>query len=296
MKLNKAYEVLELSNNISYDEKIIKKRYHSLCLKYHPDKNNNDEEYKKKFQEINEAYQLLCKKDGKSNYTYENHLYSVLDGILPSYLQNEQIYITIKNILLTCEKLTFLKLQLLDVNTLEQIYKFLYINKNMLYINETIFEKIKEIIQNKRKDDECIILLPTLNDLFLNNIYKLEYENETYLIPLWHKKLVYEHNQNELYVKCQTPQDESIYIDEYNNLYLDIEFDLENIWGKDVIEFKIYGNEYYISTNKLIFTEQQKYTLYNQGITKPNKQHIYDISVKSDIHLNIHINKNSINL
>lgn len=296
MKLNQAYEILELSTNISYDEKIIKKKYHSLCLKYHPDKNNNDEEYKTKFQEINEAYQLLCRKDSKSNYTYENHLYSVLDGILPAYLQHEQIYITIKNILLTCEKLTFLKLQLLDVNTLEQIYKFLYINKNMLYINETIFEKIKEIIQNKRKDDECIILLPTLNDLFLNNIYKLEYENETYLIPLWHKKLVYEHNQNELYVKCQTPQDGSIYLDEYNNIYIDIEFDLENIWGKDVIEFKIYGNEYYIPSNKLIFTEHQNCILYNQGITKPNKQNIYDVSVKSDIHLNIHINKKSINL
>mgnify|MGYP001198931198 FL=1 len=291
MKLNKAYEVLELSNNISYDEKIIKKKYHSLCLKYHPDKNNNDEECKTKFQEINEAYQLLSNKDIKAKYTYENHLYSVLDGILPAYLQNEQIYKTIKNIILTCEKLTFLKLQLLDVNTLEQIHKFLYINKDILYINETILKKIKEIIQDKRKNDECIILLPSLEDLFLNNIYRLQYENETYLIPLWHKKLVYEHNQNELYIKCQTPQDESIYIDEQNNLYLDIEFELENIWGKDIIDFKICGHEFYISSKKLYFSEYQKHTLYNQGITKPNKQNIYDVSVKSDIHLNIHIKK-----
>ena len=289
MKLNKAYEVLELSNNISYDEKIIKKKYHSLCLKYHPDKNNNDENYKKKFQEINEAYQLLCNKDENSNYTYENHLYSVLDGILPAYLQNEQIYKTIKNILLTCEKLTFLKLQLLDVNTLEQIYKFLYINKNMLYINETIFEKIKEIIQHKRKNDECIILVPSLEDLFLNNIYKLEYENETYLIPLWHKKLVYEHNQNELYVKCQTPEHETIYIDENNNLYLDVHFNLVDIWGKNILEFEISNHKFYIPCNKLNFVEKQQYVLYNEGLTKPNKKNIYDISVKSDIHLNIYI-------
>ena len=125
MNTNQAFEILELSNNISYDEKIIKKQYHSLCLKYHPDKNNNDEQCTKKFQEINEAYQFLSNNNTQSEYSYENHLYSVLDGILPIYLRNENIYKTIKNIILTCEKLTILKLQALDVYTLEQIENFI---------------------------------------------------------------------------------------------------------------------------------------------------------------------------
>ena len=291
MDTNQAFEILELSNNISYDEKIIKKQYHSLCLKYHPDKNNNDEQCKKKFQEINEAYQFLSNNNTQSEYSYENHLYSVLDGILPIYLRNEKIYKTIKNIILTCEKLTILKLQALDVYTLEQIYKFLYINKDTLYINDSIFQKVKKIIQDKRKHDECIILLPSLEDLFLNNLYKLNYEDETYLIPLWHKKLVYEHSQNELYIKCQTPQNESIYIDENNNLYLDIHYNLDDIWGKNVIDFEISNRKFYITCKNLKLVEKQQYVLYNEGLTKPNKKDIYDISVKSHIHVNIHIKK-----
>ena len=35
---------------------IIKRKYHKLSLLHHPDKNNNTEEAKIKFQEINEAY------------------------------------------------------------------------------------------------------------------------------------------------------------------------------------------------------------------------------------------------
>ena len=291
MNTNQAFEILELSNNISYDEKIIKKQYHSLCLKYHPDKNNNDEQCTKKFQEINEAYQFLSNNNTQSEYSYENHLYSVLDGILPIYLRNENIYKTIKNIILTCEKLTILKLQALDVYTLEQIYKFLYINKDTLYINDSIFQKVKKIIQDKRKDDECIILLPSLEDLFLNNLYKLIYEGETYLIPLWHKELVYEHSQNELYIKCQTPQNDSIYIDENNNLYLDIYYNLDDIWGKNIIHFEISNRKFYIACKNLNLVEKQQYVLYNEGLTKPNKKNIYDISVKSHIYVYIHIKK-----
>ena len=46
---------------------IIKRKYHKLSLLHHPDKNNNTEEAKIKFQEINEAYSYL-----NEIYYYEN--------------------------------------------------------------------------------------------------------------------------------------------------------------------------------------------------------------------------------
>ena len=60
------YKVLGVHKNSSLEE--IKKRYHKLALKWHPDKNNNSTISKKKFQEISDAYQILTDKSSKFNY------------------------------------------------------------------------------------------------------------------------------------------------------------------------------------------------------------------------------------
>lgn len=57
------YEVLGVSKNASQDE--IKKAFHKLAHKYHPDKGGDE----KKFKEINEAYQVLS--DAKRRQQYD---------------------------------------------------------------------------------------------------------------------------------------------------------------------------------------------------------------------------------
>ena len=60
------YEILGVSETSSKDE--IKKAFRSLAKKYHPDRNGNDENAIKKFQEVNEAYEVLSNEDSKKSY------------------------------------------------------------------------------------------------------------------------------------------------------------------------------------------------------------------------------------
>jgi len=57
------YKILGVNHNASQEE--IKKAYHRLAHKYHPDKAGGDE---KKFKEINEAYQILSDSNKRRQY------------------------------------------------------------------------------------------------------------------------------------------------------------------------------------------------------------------------------------
>lgn len=50
------------------DEKEIKKAFRKLAQKYHPDKNQGDEEAERKFKEVNEAYTVLSDSEKRSHY------------------------------------------------------------------------------------------------------------------------------------------------------------------------------------------------------------------------------------
>ncbi|NXX47141.1 DNJB8 protein, partial [Tricholaema leucomelas] len=61
------YEVLGLHKSASQDD--IKKSYHHLALKWHPDKNPSDKvKAEKKFQEIAEAYKILSDPQKRLDY------------------------------------------------------------------------------------------------------------------------------------------------------------------------------------------------------------------------------------
>ena len=60
------YELLEISKNA--DKSTIKKAYRQMAMKYHPDKNPNNNEAEERFKAINEAYQVLSDEEKRSIY------------------------------------------------------------------------------------------------------------------------------------------------------------------------------------------------------------------------------------
>ncbi|HXL58220.1 MAG TPA: J domain-containing protein [Chitinophagaceae bacterium] len=60
------YEILGVNKNATEEE--IKKAYRKLARKYHPDLNPNDKEANKKFQQINEANEVLSDSEKRKKY------------------------------------------------------------------------------------------------------------------------------------------------------------------------------------------------------------------------------------
>ncbi len=60
------YEVLGVDKSASDDD--IKRAFKKLALKYHPDRNQGDEEAEERFKEINEAYQVLSDPEKRQRY------------------------------------------------------------------------------------------------------------------------------------------------------------------------------------------------------------------------------------
>ena len=65
------YDILGVSKNSSQDE--IKKAYRKVALKYHPDRNPDNQAAEDKFKEAAEAYEMLSNTEKKQRYDQFGH-------------------------------------------------------------------------------------------------------------------------------------------------------------------------------------------------------------------------------
>ena len=71
---NNPYKVLEISSNTTTQLEI-KRAFRRMALKYHPDRNKNSEESKRKFMDIVEAYEIVSDSQARKNYDSSNDIY-----------------------------------------------------------------------------------------------------------------------------------------------------------------------------------------------------------------------------
>jgi len=281
---------LNINTNETINSELIKKKYRILALKYHPDKNNSDDAAEQ-FITIQESYEYLLQHynyiDNEKGHNYYHILQTFLKNMFPEQEHSTLIFYIFEKIISNCEKHALNTLNNLDVNILNQLYNIINNYKDSLHINDHLIKEISLIIKNKQLNQETIILNPTINDLFENNLYKLLYENKTYIIPLWHHELIYDTGEHEFTIKCIPVLPNNVVIDNNNNITISLTYHINHIWEQTVINFHIDKFKFSFDKNQLKLQENQTIKIYNQGISKINTIDVFNVKTKSNIYANI---------
>jgi len=304
MNLSKACEILEISRTDSITVELIKSRYRKKALKYHPDKNRQDDAHAI-FQELNEAYHYMLNMYAEktwSNYftdAYEEDCDTNYASILLSFLkgavnrdlfdnvQTRIFHMIINKIATSCETKVAEFMERLDKEVLIKIHNILKMHIEVFHFSEHFLVVVENIIQKKMANDERIILYTFLDDLFADNLYRLKVNANVYIIPLWSHELVYDNNGNDLFVECVPILPENISIDEVNNLHVDLSYSVVELLGNTSIQLDLGNRTFFFDPSQLKLCSEQLVVLANQGLSKINTRDIYDVQRRADIYLHI---------
>ena len=296
MDLNCALNLLELRE--PYTRKELRKQYFKKALVYHPDK-NNDEHSKETFNNIKDAYTyldnyLIEEEDGeKENKNYDeghNYLFIIEKLIkMIAFIDFNIVKDIIHTLYQNCQNISISTFEKIDKSNALKLYCYINQYSKLLGIDEETLHKFREIIKEKIQNDELIIINPSLNNLLESEIYILEHNNETYYIPLWHDEVIYENETNSLIIKCIPELPSHMYIDEFNNIHINIKMSVQKALQNTKISFNIGVKVFEINTNELKIVKHQTYIIKNRGLSSINQNNIYDASKKNDIIANIEL-------
>ena len=306
MNTQKACDILEL--NLPFSLKELKHNYHLQALKYHPDKNKT-ENSKDKFIEINDAYEFLHTYLEVQNETHSSTTSSTSSTSSTSdtsnaandYLSFMKRFINSTNISHeSIEKITELfshktydismsMFKQLNKDTAIQIYEYFVQYRDIFNMKNSLLQEMENIIREKVKDNNIILLNPTIDNLFNEDIYKLDHQNDTYYIPLWHNEISYDISNSTLIVKCIPSLPEYISLDSYNNVHINIKSSIHTALSKDILPITCGGKVFEIPVSKLNIKKYQTYILYNKGISTINTKELFNASKKSNIYIHIEL-------
>ena len=330
VKIKNYQTMLGLLPDKKYTLDELKKKYRISALKYHPDKNSNSESSTKKFKEINEAYLFLygkysdggddsnscsnndndsCKYNNKNEFDEHEHeyCYSQLFSKFINSLMNKfsktqvvDLHVVIQMLMNKCATLTSAMFNHMDRESLLFIHHLIVRYHAILEISSHRLTGIHEIIKKKLQENDIIIIQPTISELFdKNNIQVVEHEKKIYYVPLWHTEIYYNLNsfhenvetpKRELIVKCIPVLPDHIYIDEINNIYIDVRTRVETLFNQSKLTVSITESiSFDIPVHTLEFKTHQTITLQKCGIPMINTENMYDVSEKMNVIIHLEI-------
>ena len=290
MKYSEACSILELyySKPEEITNDIIKKQYKIKALQYHPDKYHG-KDANEKFQEIHEAYQFLMKLTEDSVDTPSSYE-ELFSEFVTSIVNDRNIISILERICRHCDQKTYNYLENINFNKLMEIYTLLSKYQHLFHVPHDYMDKFAQIIKCKCDHAICYILNPNIDDLINANVYKLEHEQETLFVPLWHSHLEYDiNNETNIFVLCKPILDNNIFIDEQQNIHKTITYSLNDIWNTNHINVIIGNNEFLIYKKTLLMKSYQSIIFRGKGMPICNVNNMFQCDKKSSVIVHIYI-------
>ncbi len=296
----------------------LKKRYHILALKLHPDKNGNTPEATAAFQRLNAAYRVLllevdandddaCEKcGGEETEAYTN----IFMNFIKSLFSKKHNSGNDKDARITPVLMELLHrivhdyasvsvgavLDSLDPTTLFQLYETLEQYNAAIRMDARIYDEITRIIREKMQKNNVIILKPSLKDVIQNNISVLQFEGQTFYVPLWHSELHYhvDGSDKQLIVRCMPELPAHMTIDVNNELHVDVRADIKELLNSssEVLRIPLYDSECLeLKVRELRIVTRQTLHLPNNkfGISLIYASDIYEVKNKAPICVHVHL-------
>jgi len=321
MSIKDARAMLGVSRDCSLAE--LNKRFRILALKLHPDKNGNTPDATAAFQELNAAYRLLLPgaDDGDATnatneaaaaadadtQTYSNIFMNFMKSLFKGRTncsQRDEPDGGVNPILLDllhrivhdyASASVNSALDSLDPSTLFQLYETLGQYNAAVNMDARIFEEITHILREKMKNNNTVILKPSLKDVLQNNISVVQFEGQTFYVPLWHSELHYRAaNGKQLIVRCMPDLPEHMSIDVNNELHIDVRADVKELLNRatDVLRIPLHDDDCVeLRVSELHIVPRQTIVLRNNkhGISLISANDIYDVVNKAPVCVHVHL-------
>ena len=283
MDLNRACNILNITVPISLSD--IKKKYYRAALSCHPDRNPNTNSTAA-FQELSDAYNFLCMNlelEQEEIIREECSYISIIERFIKVMIDQNYDEQTIHNIINGCKNLSIKAFENTDKNTALKIFGYIELFAEPLKIDKDTINFIKDIIKNKMKNDKLYILNPSLDNLLNGDIYILNYDKDTYYIPMWHDEITYDLSNVSLIVKCIPELPKHMYLDEKNSLHINITTSISKLIDHNELSVQVGEKVFDILTCELKIMKFQTYKLHNVGIHLLNTSDVFTFEKKGDI-------------